>query len=41
VSNNPYSGSEGTDFHRNHDLDTIDFTVAHGVLMRTWRCCAV
>jgi mannan endo-1,4-beta-mannosidase len=32
--NNPYGGSEGTDFHRNHDIDTIDFTVAHGA------CCA-
>ena len=30
ASNNPYGGSEGTDFHRNHGLDTIDFTVAHG-----------
>ena len=30
ASNNPYGGSEGTDFHRNHDIDTIDFTVAHG-----------
>jgi mannan endo-1,4-beta-mannosidase len=29
-SKNPYNGNEGTDFVRNHAVDTIDFAVAHG-----------
>jgi hypothetical protein len=31
LRDNPYSGtSEGADFRRNHDIDTIDYTTAHG-----------
>ena len=29
-ADNPYAGSEGTDFVRNHGGDNIDFAVAHG-----------
>jgi hypothetical protein len=40
--NNPYGGSEGTDFRRNHDIDTIDFTVAHSACRGTaFGCCTV
>jgi hypothetical protein len=35
LRDNPYSGtSEGADFRRNHDIDTIDYTTAHGAAMR-------
>jgi hypothetical protein len=32
LRDNPYSATEGSDFSRNHGIDTIDFAVAHGAL---------